>query len=351
MAITYFISILLFTFIVNKIGTYFTIKLANKEGLFEATNTRKIHIEKVAALGGFPIFLTLTISYFIFIKSSFTGNAIFIACLLLLGIGIWDDLKNIGIKRRLFTQFIAANIAYLVGFQFIAIGIPPIIIYGLTISFIVLMINGMNFLDGINGLAGGIGLITTTIFSLIFYSTGHFDLSILSLAYAGTLLGFLWYNFGKKAKIFMGDNGSTILGFLLAILALKTWSIPMNATATLNIIPISLVLIALPLLDLFGVIIVRLSNKKSPFLADRMHIHHLLTDSGYTHPEASSFLLTWMVSIAGIFYFNIISSIIIAIILIISSYLVIRLYFTPAKSPSISVAKWDKPAPQPSPIP
>jgi len=351
MTISYIIGILLFTFIFNHFGTYITIKLAKKEQFYEKNNARKIHIEKVAALGGIPIFLTLVISYFMFMEPSFVGNAILFACVLLLGIGIWDDIKNIGVKRRLSTHFLVANIAYLIGFQFIATSIPPFIIYGLTIGFIVLMINGMNFLDGINGLVGGIGLLATLVFSFLFYQTGHLDLVVLTLAFAGALMGFLWYNFGNKAAIFMGDNGSTILGFLLAILALKLWSIPIEATPTLNIISISLVLIGLPLLDLFGVIVVRLSKRQSPFQADRMHIHHLLTDSGQSHPEASIFLLSWLISMIGIFYFDLISSTTIGAGLIISSYLVIRLFFTKIKSPSVSVAKWDKPARHPAPIP
>ncbi len=351
MELSLLIEILLFAFLCSKLGTYFTIRLAKQQHFYEENNVRKIHVEKVSALGGIPIFLTFGLSSAIFIKSSYSGYAILLACLLLLGIGLWDDLKNIGIKRRLLTQFLVANIAYLVGFQFMESGIPPLITYGLTIGFIVLMINGMNFLDGINGLAGGIGLIAASVFALIFYTNGQFELAIMALAYAGALMGFLWYNFGKKAAIFMGDNGSTILGFLLAIFTLKVWNLSMSLTIYTNLIPISFALIALPILDLFGVVVVRLSNKQSPFQADRTHIHHLLTDSGKSHVEASCFLFTWMLSLTTIFYFELINSMGFAIVLIIGTYLAIRLFFTAIKSPSISGVKWDKPAPQPTPAP
>lgn len=351
MELSLLISIPLFAFICAKLSTYFTIQTAKKQHFYEENNARKIHSEKVSALGGIPIFITLCLSVLIFIKPSYLSYSIIGSSLLLLGVGLWDDLKNIGIKRRLLTQFAVANIAYIVGFQFIGSGIHPVIIYGLTVGFVMMMINGMNFLDGINGLAGGIGLIAAGIFAIIFYTKGQVELAFFALAYVGALLGFLWYNFGKKAAIFMGDNGSTILGFILAIFALKAWNLSMDLPNTTNLIMVSLTLIALPILDLFGVVTVRLSKRQSPFQADRMHIHHLLTDSGKSHPEASCFLFAWILSLVGIFYFELITSMSLATLIVIGSYLAIRVFYTTIKSPSISVVKWDKTAAQPSPTP
>lgn len=351
MELSLLIIIPLFAFLCSKLSTSLTIRIAKQQHFYEENNVRKIHSEKVSALGGIPIFLTFGLSSLAFINSSYSGYSILLACLLLLGIGLWDDLKNIGIKRRLFTQFVVANIAYLVGFQFTGIGFHSIITYGLTVGFIVLMINGMNFLDGINGLAGGIGLIAAAIFAAIFYTNGQFELAIMALAYVGALLGFLWYNFGKQAAIFMGDNGSTILGFLLALFALKVWNLSMGLSIHTNLIAISFALIALPILDLFGVVAVRLSKRQSPFQADRMHIHHLLTDSGKSHVETSCFLFTWILSLTTIFYFELVSSISLAILLTVSTYLAIRIFFTLIKSPSISVVKWDKTVGQPTPTP
>lgn len=349
MEISLLISIPLFAFLFSKLGTSLTIQKAKQQQLFEENNARKIHLEKVAALGGIPIFISLCLSALIFISPSFERNAILFACFLLLSIGLWDDLKNIGIKRRLFTQFSVANIAYFAGFQFIGMGMPPVLIYGLTILFIILMINGMNFLDGINGLAGGIGLIAASIFSVIFYTHGYSEFAFMTLAYMGALLGFLTYNFGRKAAIFMGDNGSTILGFLLAIFALKSWHVSNEMNLDFPLLAISLTLIALPILDLFGVVIVRLIKKQSPFQADRMHIHHLLIDNGKSHPEACYFIFLWLLNLVTIFYFEWVVNLPIAITLIVSSYVAIRVFFTLLKSPSISVSKWGKPVPQPSP--
>jgi len=349
MELSLLIGIPLFAFLCSKLGTYFTIQFAKQQHFYEENNVRKIHTEKVSALGGVPIFMTFGLGSLAFIKSTYSGYSILLACLLLLGIGLWDDIKNIGIKRRLLTQFIVANIAYLVGFQFIEVGIHRIITYGFTVGFILLMINGMNFLDGINGLAGGIGLIAASIFALIFYTNGQFELAIMALAYVGALMGFLWYNFRKKAAIFMGDNGSTILGFLLAIFALKVWNMSMVGTLNDSLIAISFTLIALPLLDLFGVVAVRLGNKQSPFQADRMHIHHLLTDSGKSHLETSSFLFGWVLSLTTIFYFELINSLGFATILIVGTYLAMRVFYTTIKAPTISVVKWDKPLTQPTP--
>ena len=349
MEISLLIGIPFFAFFCSKLGTFLTIQKAKQQQLFEENNARKVHLEQVAALGGIPIFIALCLSALVFINSSSERNAILFDCFLLLGVGLWDDLKNIGIKRRLFTQFFVANIAYLTGFQFIEMGMHPFLTYGLTVLFIIIMINGMNFLDGINGLAGGIGLITASIFAVIFYANGYLEFAFFALAYMGALLGFLTFNFGKKAAIFMGDNGSTILGFLLAIFALKSWHISNEMNIDLRLITISLTLIALPILDLFGVVIVRLSKKQSPFQADRKHIHHLLIDNGKSHPEACYFIFVWLLGLVTIFYFEWVVNLPIASVLIVGSYVAIRFFLTAAKSPSISVAKWGKPVPQPSP--
>lgn len=347
-----FVWIILFAFLCSKFGNYITIKVAKQQQLVEATDHRKIHTEKVAALGGIPIFITLVVFYFTIVGFFNPFSFLLLAAFFLLAVGLWDDLKNIGIKRRLITQFIVANVAYLLGFhfEFSTTLVGTVINYFSTIIFIGLMINGSNFLDGINGLAGGLGVLITSIFAIIFYNCGANELTIMAVIYVGAILGFLSYNFGERAAIFMGDSGSTVMGFLLAIFALKAWSFSGGMDNTNVLASIAMGLIALPILDLFGVVITRITKGQSPLEADRNHIHHLLIDTGKSHPEACWIVYSWIVSLVALLYFGEISSIALAFILIVGSYIVIRVSLSTIKPPVVSPVKWDKPVQQPTPI-
>jgi len=344
--------IILSAFLVNKIGTFLTIQVAKQKHLTEANDHRKIHKEKVAALGGLPIYLTLFIGTLIVIPVLSKALPILVGATILVAIGLWDDLENIGIKRRLLAQFLVANIAYFTGYNLgLTESLGDIFLdYTLTIGLIGLMINGVNFIDGINGLAGGLGVMASAIFAILFYSNGYINLSLLAMVYLGALLGFLSYNFGEKAAIFMGDNGSTIMGFLLAIFSLKVWNFSSELSNGNTLSLVILGLIALPILDLFGVVITRIINSRSPFQADRNHIHHLVTDAGNTHPKACLIILGWVLVIISIFYFEISANILVASAIITMSYMLLRVAYTNVKSPEVSPSKWGKPVAQPTPI-
>lgn len=342
--------LLLFSFLISSIGTYITIHLTRKWQLFEENDYRKIHTEKISSMGGIPIFIALWLSMFLYVEPVIL-LPMFIATTLLVSIGIWDDLKNIGVKRRIFIQILVASIAYYTGFHF---GFTNTIWmsslnYIITIVFIVLLINGMNFLDGINGLAGMYGVITFLLFAGVFYKLKMPIIAMFLMSYVGALLGFLFFNFGKSATIFMGDNGSTIMGFLMALASLKIInSLPVaQYEGPLNSIVMSLV--SIPLLDLCAVVITRIAKGGSPFKADRSHIHHLLTDGGRSHPEACLFILIWMLSMVGVFYFQLVTSVYLASFFIIISYVIIRKMLMVAIDSPTSVVKWDKLAQPPTP--
>ncbi len=344
-----YLSLLCLGFILNKIGTRLIISLAKKHQLFEAIDHRKIHTEQVCALGGVSLFFSLWSIVFLFTQFSFTLVSLFLATMVLFIVGLWDDLKSIGIKPRLLAQLIAANLAYFAGFHF---GFSlEILNYSSTIIFIIVMINGVNFIDGINGLAGSLGLVGFSFFAGSFYYFGYQNFMIISLIYVAILLSFLIHNYGNKASIFMGDNGSTVMGFLMAIFSLKVLQIvPLDAPFPFFTLLV-LAIIGLPILDLLTVVIIRLSKKQSPFKADRIHLHHLLTDSGKSHPESCQFIIGWILSIILFFYYQIFPSFQLNIFLLIGSYLLIRGRFTTFKAPAISVAKWDKTVQQPKSTP
>lgn len=347
-----YLWVILIAFIFSKLGTYITIQLANQNQLFETNDHRKLHTEKVAALGGIPVFVSVLVISLIAIIQFNNLFPIFLGTVLLFGVGLWDDLKDIGVKRRLITQIGVASLAFFAEFNFGFNGSLAYTFanYCLTVGFIVLMINGVNFMDGINGLAGSIGVLAFTIFSGIFFDLGQTNLAILAAAYAGALIGFLSYNYGEKAKIFMGDNGSTVMGFMLAIFTLSIGSASNYGATDFNSFGTTLCMIALPLLDLVAVVFIRIIKGGSPLKADRIHLHHLLTDGGKSHPAACQFILVWLLSLIGIFHFQLIDSLILSLILIIGSYMAIRMKFTIKTIPAISPVEWDTPVQKPSPI-
>ncbi len=346
----YLLYILLAGFLTSTSGNYLTIAWAKRKQLFESNDHRKTHTEKVSALGGLPIFIAFWVAVLLLGNLSFDLIIpLFSATVLLLGIGLWDDVKNIGVKRRLLIQITVANIAFFSGFHFgfEANNFQIFINYGATIFFVLLLINSINFIDGINGLAGSIGVISFSVMGVLMYLLGAHIFAILSFGYVGALLGFLAYNYGKKAAIFMGDNGSTVLGFLIAIFTMKCTQLSV-ADMSLSHLPILLGIVSIPVLDLLAVVCLRIFKGKSPFSADRSHIHHILTASGMSHPQACQFVIVWMLAIITIFYINSVTSITIASVLLIGIYSLIRVQYSVIKTPVTSLSVSGKPDGQPT---
>jgi len=291
-----YILILFFGFFTSLVLTYSTIKWARKKQIFESTDERKNHTEKVSALGGIGLFISFWTMVFLLDVSMEVSLPIFFATSLLFGIGMIDDLMDAGILSRLFLQSLAGFIACYAGFHFtISTGEWSLLInYGSSILFVMLLINSVNFIDGINGLVGGLGIITMTVFGGLFYLIGMFDLVLISAVLIVALFGFLMFNYGEQAAIFMGDNGSTVLGFLMSILAMKASQFVAINEVVSNWILIGVVL-SIPVIDLFAVVFLRMSRGSSPLIADRIHIHHLITDSGLTHPASCHVIWSWSI--------------------------------------------------------
>ena len=171
----------------------------------------------------------------------------------------------------------------------------------LTIFTILVIINAYNLIDGIDGLAGGIGAIASFTFGLWFYNYNQFSLCILSFSLFSALLAFLVYNF-SPANIFMGDTGSLVVGIILAVLTVNFVELSFDSTPfefPFRSSPaMAIAILIYPLTDLMRVFMIRLIKRRSPFHADRNHIHHFLLDLGLTHREVS--LTLYLVNIGFI---------------------------------------------------
>jgi UDP-GlcNAc:undecaprenyl-phosphate GlcNAc-1-phosphate transferase len=197
-------------------------------------------------------------------------------------LGLFDDIYGLSPKVKLFFQIIAALVAYAFGVQMLYIHIPffseplqlGLFSIPLTVFWIVAISNAVNFIDGVDGLAGGVTVICALTLGVVAYYTRQPVSALVAAVLAGSTLGFLSYNF-HPAKIFMGDSGALFSGFLLASMAVT--GVLKTVTAT---ILLPLIILAVPLLDICYSTFRRLLKGKSPFVADGEHIHHKLLKAG-----------------------------------------------------------------------
>ena len=270
----------------------FIMKFASTKGYWEENDERKTHSEKVSSFGGMAIYFATSIAMASVVTPSFSDPLmILLLALPLLLIGFIDDLIGIGISSRFVMQVLLGVLVFEMGLQLVDLG-SWFLNLGATTLFVVLFINAYNFIDGINGLAGGLGLLGSLFIATLFMNRGETNLAALCLAYGGSLAGFLVYNFRNKAKIFMGDCGSTVMGFLMAAMILAVLKIDV-AAGKMTSWPTLLALVSVPIIDLLKVIVWRLLRGRSPVCPDRSHIHHLLVDGVFSHPLAALLLIGW----------------------------------------------------------
>jgi UDP-GlcNAc:undecaprenyl-phosphate/decaprenyl-phosphate GlcNAc-1-phosphate transferase len=287
--------IFLTSFIVSLVSVPTIIKVAKEKLLFDKpSEKRKIHTKSTPNLGGIAIFLGFYFSTLMFrvLCDSIELSALCAASVLLFFVALKDDLISTAPIVRLFFQFLIAFIIVVVGqvfffhFPFFESDglIPWLINIVFSVIFIVAIINAMNFIDGVDGLAGLIGFFIFIVFGGVFYQYGENSYAFISLALAGSTLGFLLFNW-NPAKIFMGDIGSMLLGVFIAVFAIKLSNMePLR----LGLVPIknpttlAVALLIVPIMDMITVILIRLSLKLSPFNADKRHTHHHLLALGFS---------------------------------------------------------------------
>lgn len=289
-------------FITSFLITYFAIpsviKVASIRKIFDEPDERKQHTKTVPALGGVAIFSGIFFSILFWSNDIAFDHIrwIILPLVIIFLLGLKDDIVSIDPYKKLIGEIVAAGIIIFYGGIRIhslhgLIGIYELsytVSVLLTFFTIIVIINSFNLIDGIDGLAGGIGTITTLTFGSLFMYSGQYLLASISFSMAGALLAFLRYNF-SPARIFMGDCGSLIVGFILSILCIKFIDIALIADGAL-LLPtpaLALAILIIPLADTLRVFIIRISKNKSPFSADRNHIHHLLLNLGLTHKKAS----------------------------------------------------------------
>ena len=287
------------------------IRVAKIMDLLDQPDRRKIHQISTPSLGGIPIYiafiftLIFVLPYWVVVSEKYFLVGTFLIFLL----GIRDDISSLHANRKLLVQVFASVLV--VFFMDIKIhglnGLFGIDSFGwyfdelFTIIVIAVLTNAFNLIDGIDGLAGSIGILLCSLFAIIFYIEGDTFSCILSLSLAGGLLAFLLYNW-YPSSIFMGDTGSLILGFILTILLIK--SLAIDSLSSWSQSPVSLMVsfFILPVYDTLRVFIIRLSEGSHPLAPDRNHIHHVMLRLGYDHGQATIRLVSFNLAVVALTY-------------------------------------------------
>jgi UDP-GlcNAc:undecaprenyl-phosphate/decaprenyl-phosphate GlcNAc-1-phosphate transferase len=272
---------------------------------------RKIHENRKPTMGGISIFFaTILTSSFFIAAGNFDYSWISIVGLILMFFtGLKDDLIHIPAAKKLLVQVFAAlvviqisqieinNFLGLFGIGFV----PSWIALPITLLTFIFIINAYNLIDGVDGLATGVGIIASAFFGIWNYTNGNMGFAILAFSLFGSLIGFLYYNF-SPAKIFMGDTGSLVVGFILATLAVSaihnTGEIgnAFSNSHLANVINYSIAALIIPIYDTLRVFTFRILKRKSPFQPGKDHIHHAMLRVGFTHKTLS--LTIYLINIA-----------------------------------------------------
>ena len=293
-----FLFVVLFMPIIKKVAVYIN--------AIDIPNQRKVHRVPIPRLGGLGIYLGFLLGYMLFGYESVQMNSILIGSIIIIMIGIIDDIHSIPARYKFLGQLVAASIVVLYGGMLLqdvsAFGLY--VNFGIfskifTIIFITAIMNCINFIDGLDGLAGGISAIyflMIGIIAVLFHSTG-LDM-ILSFVMLGATLGFLVHNF-YPASIFMGDSGSLFLGYIIAIISLLGYK---NVTFTSLIVPIFL--LAIPIMDTMAAIIRRVLKHESIAMPDKCHLHHQLLRLNFSIKKAVLviYLIDLLFATASIIY-------------------------------------------------
>ncbi len=322
------------SFIITFYGIPAVVRLAEAKSLFDLPNGRTSHTVPTPRLGGTMIFAGVVLSSVLF-TSFFTAyelKYIIAGMIILFFLGVKDDIVSLTPYKKLIGQIIAGTIIALAG-NIRLTGLDPyipndlvafIVSLAVTVFIIVALINCINLIDGIDGLASGIAMIASIFFGVFFISLGHYNYAIICFSLLGSLIAFTWYNlFSKENKIFLGDTGSTIIGFLLAVFVIRFIELTISAQyqGTIKSAPaIAFAVLLFPVFDMLRIMVVRLLNRKPIFGADHNHLHHLVLKIFDTHLRSTLVILAAnIVLIAFTFIFRGMGTLVLVIILLAGS--------------------------------
>lgn len=308
-----------FIFIIALLGTLISIKAIIRVSLIkhlfdEPTEERKIHITKTPNLGGLGMYCSFIFSISLIIPLSWLPyySSFVAASMIIFSIGLKDDLVGLSPVKKIIGQLFASLIiSYLGNIRITSLygflGIYEISFTAsilLTIFICIVIYNSYNLIDGIDGLAGILALVAVSTFMVFFYLLNMNGEFLLSLAFIAIIIAFLNFNI-TPAKIFMGDTGSLFIGFMISLFTIVFLEANLIKNVFKAPLPIVLAILSVPVFDTIRVFLIRIFQSRSPFSADRNHLHHKFLKIGFSHVQSAVIIgLCTLVLILLIVYFQ-----------------------------------------------
>jgi len=302
------IPIIISSFFLSIITSYYCQKLFFKKKMFDKINLRSSHNSIATRSGGLSIFIVLIIIsiYFYLNGIEIFNFSILVPLSIVFLVGVYDDFYSVDFKLKFIFQIIVAKIIIDNGLIidnfhgfFGVFEINRVLAQLVTIFIIISIINAINLVDGIDGLLISISLIF--IISYEFFASVNTDLYFLSIIITTSLIPLYYFNFRKNEKIFLGDAGSYLLGGIISIYVLNILSVGYKIRPEFDVNKIIFIIsiLSYPIIDIIRIFTLRVMNKKSPFIADKNHIHHNLLKYNNSH-----FKTTFFISCFAIFIIN-----------------------------------------------
>ena len=300
------IIVALLSFTVTTLVYPFVLRYARHHKIVDNPDARKLHRLPVPTMGGVAVYagiLAGCLAMFLLVPRASLSWSIMAMTVMML-MGVWDDIKDLPAVLRLFIQFgiVGVYIGYtghfisnffgLFGIHEISpwLGIPLSLVAGVG------TINAINMIDGVDGYSSGYGVMASASFAVLFIVANQLVWSCLAVIVASALIPFFMHNvFGNKTKMFIGDGGTMMLGFLMTIFGLGALSLhrgPQLEAQGVGMIAMTLAIFCVPVFDTLRVMTVRMMRGRSPFKPDKSHLHHLFIDMGFSHLGAAVAILS-----------------------------------------------------------
>lgn len=292
--------------VISCVATFIVRSFARRYKLMDRPDPkRKIHSSPVPSLGGIGIFcgffapITGLLIYINKFSHSLTDDfgriaALYIGGAMTLLLGVYDDIRGADALKKLAAQSAIAVVVFALGYRIEVLNVPALGVVDLgyfsfpvTCLWVVAIMNAMNLIDGLDGLASGVSFIALMTIFIMSVMDGNHLAGLFTASLAGAVLGFWFFNF-NPASIFMGDSGSLFLGFVLSIMSI---SATYKGSIALGILPV--IALGIPVLDIFMAVIRRTAGGRSIFKADREHIHHRLLSLGLSQRQVVAIIYTF----------------------------------------------------------
>lgn len=272
------------------------------DALLDRPTERASHNVSIPTFGGIAIFFGILFSMIFWLDLAlYEGFQTLLSALLIIFFtGVVDDFVTLSPLKKVVGQLLAILLViYFSDLRITSMNglftiheLPSSVSVLLTVFTMIVITNAFNLIDGLDGLAGSVGIIIASSFGFLFLITNQLELALVSLSLMGALLAFLYFNF-HPARIFMGDTGSLVIGFLFSVFAVhlvETDVVWKGLSFEAKGAALAIAILIVPLYDALRVFVVRLSKGKSPMKPDRNHIHHGLSDLGFGHRRTSLYI-------------------------------------------------------------